>query len=683
VDMSRYLDLFVQEATEHLEALGRDLLAMEREGALAAVDAAFRHAHSIKGMAASMGFTPIADLAHHLEDLLDLARRRQASLDPDAVDAALAVADGLSTLVSAAAEKRALEEAGVDVPALLARLTAVREAEGGAKPTSSSGVQAAGDPAATTAAASPAPAENAPQGPARARSQTPFGGPRPHLKITVTVAGTSKVPGVRGFLVHKRLSSLGEILSCDPPLADLKSGRLPKGRLEIVLESDVGEASVSAELGTISELDAIEVETVAVPATLPGGLEAAATPPGQATPTETVRTVRIRTDLLDGFMDGVGELLLASDRLRELAADSIAEGPSPLEEALDRLGRIVKGLHRQVMATRMTPLSTVTDRLPRVVRETVRRVGKEATLEVEGAEIELDRAILDEIESPLGHLIRNCVDHGIEAPEDRREASKPAAGLIRLRARRDRDRVVIEVSDDGRGFDVDHLKAKAVGAGLLDEAAASQMSTREALMLACHPGLSTAAAISEVSGRGVGMDVVKATVESLGGSLEIDSVRGEGSLFIMVLPLTVAIQRLLLVGVGGEVFGVPVNKVLHVLDVEKAHRTSTRGRPMVPYLDALVPAHALPELLDLPGADVDPVPHVVVESQPGKAVALAVDRLAGQLEGVVRPLGRPLDLIGGLSGLSLLPDGRPIVVLDLASLLRSAESGGAGIRWTA
>ncbi len=674
MDTSRYLDLFVQEAMEHLEALGSDLLEIEREPSGSAVDAAFRHAHSIKGMAASMGFSPIADLAHGLEDLLDLPRSASIPIDSAGIDAALAVADGLSVLVQAAARKEPLDEAGTDSLSLLARLRrAAEEARGRARARDES--TSSLPPPERSGGELRCPSTGRPP-----RSERPHH----HLRISVRVAGTSKVPAVRGFLVHKRLSGMGEILSCDPALADLKSGQLPDKRLEVLLSTDAGEEEIASSLGTVSELDGVEVETVAVPASplmddsVPETLAAAA---GRAS-SEPIRTVRVRTDLLDGFMDGVGELLLATDRLRQLAATENTDSVSPLGEAVDRLGRIVKSLHRKVMATRMTPLSTVTDRLPRVQREALRHLDKQSELQVEGAEIEMDRAILDEIESPLGHIVRNCIDHGIESPVERAQKGKPPTGKIRLVARRDRDMVAVDILDDGRGLDVDAIKARAVEAGIIDEKAASSLSRREAAMLACEPGLSTATSVTEVSGRGVGLDVVKYTVESLGGSLEIESERGLGTRFHLALPLTVAIQRLLLVCVADDVFAVPVNKVLHVQEIPPSHRTTSRGQAMVPFLDGLVRAYHLRDLLRLGERDVSEssIPHVVVDGPHGKAIALSADRLEGQIEGVVRPLGRPLDLLGGLSGVSMLPDGRPVLVLDLASLVRTAESVGSGAR---
>ena len=342
---------------------------------------------------------------------------------------------------------------------------------------------------------------------------------------------------------------------------------------------------------------------------------------------------------------------------------------------MDQLRAIAKALHGQVLATRMIRLATLTDRLPRVVRDLARSLGKQVGLAIDGADIELDRAILDELDAPITHLLRNSIDHGLEDEAGRIARGKPVEGRLRLLARRDRDRVVLEISDDGRGFDRAALKRRAIAAGRLTERAAETLSDRETLMLACLPGLTTAESVSDLSGRGVGMDVVKSTVESLGGTVDIESAEGAGTTFVLRLPLTVAIQRLLLVRVGAETVGVPVAKVLHVTELDRAGRSRSRGRTLIPYLDGLVPVSDLAALLAVPANPPEAAPHLIVEGEGRAPTAVAVDGLAGHLDAVIKPLGRPLELVPGLSGVTLLPDGRPLFVLDLASLLRTADTG--------
>jgi two-component system chemotaxis sensor kinase CheA len=383
----------------------------------------------------------------------------------------------------------------------------------------------------------------------------------------------------------------------------------------------------------------------------------------------TARTVRVRTELLDYFLDTVGELLLATARLRELGKVLPENSRPPIEEGVYRLHTLVKDLHDKVMSARMTPLSLITDRLPRAARDIARRREREVDLVVTGAEIELDRAILDELADPLLHLLRNCIDHGLESPEERVAAGKGARGRVLVSVRRGRDRVVVEMEDDGRGMNAAKLKAAAVARGALSAEAAARLTDREAFMLACLPGVSTAKDVSEISGRGVGMDAVKRVVENVGGTLEIESELGRGTRFTLRLPLTVAVVHLLLVAVGDEVFGLPIAKVVGAMEADSEKLDRSREMPLLPHGQGLLPVYGLDELTGVQAPPRKGVrPFVVMEGDAGR-VALAVDRLVGQEEAVLKPLSRPLDLLPGLSGVTILGSGRPVFILDVPRLL--------------
>jgi two-component system chemotaxis sensor kinase CheA len=290
-------------------------------------------------------------------------------------------------------------------------------------------------------------------------------------------------------------------------------------------------------------------------------------------------------------------------------------------------------------------------------------------LVITGAEIELDRAILDELSDPMLHILRNCIDHGLESPEERTAAGKNPMGKVQVSVRRARDRVVIEVEDDGRGMSAAKLKAAALARNAITAEAAARMSDREAFMLACLPGVSTAKDVSEISGRGVGMDAVKRVVENVGGTLEIDSEKGKGTRFTLRLPLTVAVVHLLLVEVGEEVFGLPIAKVVGAQEANADELSRSRDTALLPHGNTMLPVHALDQLLGLPAPERRGIrPFVVMEGDSGK-VALAVDRLLGQEEVVLKPLSRPLDLLPGLSGVTILGSGRPVFILDVPRLL--------------
>ena len=639
LDMAKYLALFVSEAGDHLAKLGAELVLLEsaaRDGAdtQAIVDGLFRHAHSVKGMAASMQLEGIAALSHRAEDLVDVFRRRTASPDAKSVDVLLAAVDALTSMVERAARGESPEADA----ALLERL-------GAASSLARSG------PSQPEGAPAPSPAPPAAQAPRR-------------VAVEVEVASACAVPSVRGFLVVNKLARVGAVVGSSPPVQDLKAGRLPGRKLEVTLDTAANVADIEKLLAQISDLEKSVVREEE-----PGPAPAAPAPSREERAPEGGRTVRVKVELLDSFLDAVGELILATARLREIGR-SVPEPFRPaLEDGVDRLNGTVKDLHDKVMAVRMTPLALLTERLPRAARDLARRTGKQVEVEVEGADIEIDRAILDELVDPLSHLLRNAVDHGVEAPHLRLLAGKSATGRIRVTARRDRDRVVLEIADDGKGMDPEKLRSAAVEKGALSRAAAAALAHRDALLLACLPGLSTAEEVTDVSGRGVGMDAVKRTVEALGGALDVESGPGAGTRWILRLPLTVAVQPVLLVDVGGEVLGLPIVKVRGAAHVEMSALDTSQGAPYLPYDGALVPVKDLASLLGFPARGGRSPRSVVVAEGDGERVGLAVDALLGQQEAVLKPLARPLDGVTGLSAVTVLGNGRPVFILDVQRLV--------------
>jgi two-component system chemotaxis sensor kinase CheA len=681
LDLGKYLSLFVSESAEHLAGFGRDLVQLEDaagrpgggDGARAAIDSAFRHAHSLKGMAGAMQLDGIAALAHRAEDLVDLLRRDPSRLEARTVDVLLAAADVLHDLVE-------LAGAGTNPPADPVAMEKLAEAarrlrageragETGQRPAPTATPERRGDAGGRAQPGAPAdpPAE-------RAEAPPPPHGPRARrrVQVDVEIAAASPVPAVRAFLVVKKLGALGTVARARPSVDELRAGRLPGKRLEVLLETAEPLQGVERALAQISDLAAV---TLREPEEERGGrVETPGPPPAPAARDldrggEATRTVRVRTEILDGFLDAVGELILATARIREVGKELPDGTRGVLDEGVDRLQAIVKDLHDKVMKVRMTPLATLTERLPRAARDLARRVGKQVELEVTGAEIELDRAILEELGDPLLHVLRNAVDHGIEAPHLRLLAGKPATGRVTLAARRERDRVIVEIADDGKGMDPAKLRAAAVARGLLGAEQAAALGEREALLLACLPGLSTAEAVTDVSGRGVGLDAVKRGVEAVGGTLELESAPGSGSRVTFRLPLTVAVQPVLLVRVGEEVLGLPIAKVHGAAQVAMSRLDRSRGAPVLAYDGELVAVHDLRALLGLPDdARGDDRAVVVAEGGEGR-VGLAVDALLGQQEAVLKPLATPLDAVVGLSAVTVLGNGRPVFILDLQRLL--------------
>ncbi|WNG40579.1 chemotaxis protein CheA [Archangium minus] len=709
MDMSRYLGLFLTEASEHLEGLGRDLVQLEREGAPAVVDSMFRHAHSVKGMASSMGFEPIAVLAHRVEDLVDAIRQDPSRLERNLVDLLLAATDVMMSQVRAVAENKPPDDASALLGQLAERVSVLTgRTPGATRVLNRTASVSASAPPAPAAAPAPAPApirvaaavSEAPPAPVSEMTpaaETPAASsataqlaasvamvirtaeeeaPKAPSRwaVRLRIAPTCQTPGVRAFLVHKRMTGLGTLHDLRPSLEDLKAGRIPEGNIQLELETAEGEEGIRKALRNIAEVELVSLKPAVVapppaPATANAGPVSVDGSRSSPVGADATRTVRVRTELLDYFLDTVGELLLATARLRELGKVLPENSRPPIEEGVYRLHALVKDLHDKVMSARMTPLSLITDRLPRAARDIARRKEREVDLVITGAEIELDRAILDELADPLMHLLRNCIDHGLESPEERVAAGKGPRGRVLVSVRRARDRVVLEMEDDGRGMNAAKLKAAAVARGALSAEAAARMTDREAFLLACLPGVSTAKDVSEISGRGVGMDAVKRVVENVGGTLEIESELGRGTRFTLRLPLTVAVVHLLLVAVGDEVFGLPIAKVVGAMEADGETLDRSREMPLLPHGQGLLPVYALDELVGVQAPPRKGVrPFVVMEGDAGR-VALAVDRLVGQEEAVLKPLSRPLDLLPGLSGVTILGSGRPVFILDVPRLL--------------
>ncbi len=657
-DTSRYLGLFVSEATEHLDALGKELVRLEGGVTPEAIDSLFRHSHSVKGMAGSMGYEATTALAHSLEDLLDRVRTDPARLDRAVADVVLQAVDALGGHVKAA-------NAGKPFPDSAALIAQLKELTHSIRP----GTEP--QPSASTPANAPLVESEGPREP-----ELP-----PRWLVTLRVASTSAQPGVRGFLAYKRLSSLGNLFRCTPGIDEVKAGKLPNGTFTVELESSEPEAVVSKTVSQVADVALVSLSRVASAPPVPSAEEPKpAEPEPRVVGQEPPRTVRVRTELLDEFLDLAGELMLATAGVREVGRTLEETDRGRLNETVDRLHGLVRGLHDKVMKARMTPVSVITDRLPRAARDIARRRGREIELVLSGSEVELDRAIVDELADPVLHLLRNAIDHGVEPPEERRMRGKPPRGTVKLSVKRASDRVLLEVEDDGRGMDVERLKALAVERGLLTAEAARELPEREALLLSTAPGLTTATSVTDISGRGVGMDAVKRAVEAVGGTLEITSRRGLGTTFRLSLPLTVAMVNLLLVGLGDDVYGLPIAKVAGVVETTRASLAHSRDVPVLQFGSAVVPARELSQVLEVPGRphDVDAVsPFVVVDTDDGR-VALAVDALLGQEEVVLKALRRPLDQVPGLAGVTVLGSGRAVFILDVARLERPVRAAAAG-----
>ncbi len=681
MDMAKYRAMFVTEAQEHLRQMNSGVMSLEDDPSDSGrIQGLFRNAHSIKGMAASMGYEGVASLSHRLEDLMDRYRQGGAMVEPEAIDLLLEGIDALSHHVQAIAEAT---EPQVVLDPLITRVAKFLETTNApgepaspepprlvhpvenhpAEPGGSAGAPVSRAAAVSTSSAGP-----------QVEGDAPAGAVRALLKVDVAIAPDASSGSIRAFMVHRRLAELGRVVAAVPSAADLKAGEEKfDGRLTLALETAESAAAVQAAVAALPDIASVAVELAGVepgqagPAAAPVAAEPGKPPAGAARAQVRVpRTVRVQTDLLDSFVNMAGELLVVESRLKEVTRE--LDLP-PVKDSVTALGKLIRGLHAQIMTVRMMPLATVAEGLPRVLRDLAKREGKEVAFVQEGIELELDRGVLEELPDLLTHVLRNAVDHGIEPAAERQAAGKARRGQITLRAFRQKDKAVIQVEDDGRGMDPARLKAKAVEQGRLSREEAAAMSDAEALYLSCLPGLSTAKQVTEVSGRGVGMDAVKTRVEALGGSLQLESRSGKGTRVSLQLPVSVAIVQVLLLGLDGEVFAIPVTKVLRTLELEP-NQIAVRGRQLLfQYGEKTVPLLSLRKILRLPaGESKSRTLTVAVVPVRQRTVGLVVDRFVGQQEAFIKPLPRPLAAIDGVAGVTILGDGRAIFLLDSENL---------------
>jgi len=628
MDVSKYAALFLAESREHLNACNGSLLEWERTPAsVEPVDRLFRSIHTIKGMAATMGYAAVAQLAHSAENLLDALRHDRVGATPTVFQLLFRAVDALGQAVEGVA---AGSEADADT-LLIAELDSAATGEG---------TPAAAGPQ-SPVASRPATVGTAP--PTRRASDAPRSRP-----VHVTIRPGALMRGARAALVLRRAEGLGEVSGLRPAVAQLERDEFD-GRFFFRLQTRLPDAEITSALGTVGEVEAVQLQEPAAEVEV------------------EARSRQIRVDLrrLDALMKHVGELVVAKNRLSAL---SVGAADPALVELGERIARLVSAMQTEVLAARMTPVGEVFERFPRLARDLSRDLGKRIRFDMEGEEIELDRSILDEIGDPLLHLIRNAADHGIEPPDQRTSAGKPAEGRILLSATRERNTVALRVVDDGRGIDRARILEKARREGL----ATSDVDTLTDDLLVrvlARPGFSTAASVSGVSGRGVGVDVAMTRVRALGGTLEVRSELGRGSTFLIRVPLTLAIVRALLAEAGGERYAVPLAYVAETVEFDRRAVTSVRDREALVVRDQVIPTIHLRDLVSAPSQGQPARQPTVILEVGERRTALVVDALLGQQDIVVEPFDAPRGMPPFVGGATILADGKPALILDAAALL--------------
>ena len=629
-------DDFLVEAGELVERLGEQLVGLEatpQEAEL--LNAVFRAFHTVKGGAGFLNVEPMVQLCHHAEDLLNEARNGSLLIDAARMDALLEALDLLQSMMAALAANDAM---AMPPPALLVRLTPPKK----------------GAPPAPAPVAAPPPA-TAPAGGAiddsefEALLDSLYGSAAPG---TVEPAPVVAAAPISNTIDDDEFEALLDQLHGGVAPAPVVAAPAPAGG---AIDDDEFEAlldNLHGKGGTPGQAAASAPAPVAAPTPAPARAAAA---PAEA-------TVRVDTARLDTLVNQAGELLLLRNRLLTLAARN---GDSSLSSTVDELNRVADDLQNAVLGMRMQPVGRLFQRFPRIVRDLARQLGKDVDLVTEGEGTDLDRSLVEALADPMVHLIRNALDHGLEGPEDRERAGKSRRGTVRLAASQRGERIVITVSDDGRGMNPEVLRRKAVEKGVIDEAQAARLTENECYELIFRAGFSTAATVSDISGRGVGMDVVKTRITELGGTLRVQSRLGHGSTLELTVPLTLAILRVLMVRVGDRLLALPLSNVDEVFELRPGQDSLLDGRMVASHRGR---ALVLGDLAGWAGVADGAARHVVVLHIGHLRLGCLVHEVLGREDVMVKPLGHLFAGTTGVAGATVTGDGRLALVLDLAGL---------------
>jgi two-component system chemotaxis sensor kinase CheA len=645
MDTSQYLTMFLAESREHLQELNLAVVRIEEQpDDRETVDEIFRIAHSMKGMSATMGFEGMAALTHQMEDVFELLRQRSGGLEREAIDVLLRCLDALSVAVDA------IETGGAESldPAPLVELLQglVRER------TPDQQVARLGG-------------EALPETPHEVTAALDAGGAV--LRARCLLSDDVLMPTVRAFMVLTAAAELGEIVASAPQEQDVEAfeGRV----VDVWILAEVELDHLQKVLAAVPDVATVEVEECAAAAEA-DDTEPALAPAAEAAPaaapaaSRAAATVRVDAARLDQLMHLMGELVVQRTHVEILAAQADVPG---LGQAMQELTRCSHGLQAMVMQVRMIPVEAVFLRFPRLVRDLSSKLGKQVELKLVGQETELDRTVVDALGDPIVHLVRNALDHGLEGPEERAAAGKPATGTVEISARHAGGNVVITVSDDGRGINPEAVAKKAVARGLITPEQAETIDAVKAIELLFAPGFSTAETTSDISGRGVGMDAVRTKIRELGGEVVMTSEPGHGSTAQIRLPLTLAIMSALLVRAGGRSYGIALDRVDRTVRLADHTVRSAAGQRMLVMRDSVLPLRDAAGALGH-GSDEECEFAVIVHSQE-RSIALAVSELIGQRELVTRPLPSDVADLAAVSGAAVLSDGEIALLVDCDALM--------------
>ncbi|OFW33659.1 MAG: hypothetical protein A2074_02515 [Candidatus Aquicultor primus] len=680
------LSVFLQEADELMQQLDENVLRLEKEGQNPEIiQEIFRAAHTLKGSSGMLGHERMAELTHSLESLFDKLRKDELSVTTELIDVFLDCLDALKILKE---ECITFKASDIDIKTLIIQIDGFA---------SGTPVEAGenGGPVSIVLEDHEHDVINM----AEVKGSTAF-------SIRIKVTDDCMMPSVRFYQVIEEFQPIGEIIKTNPGMDVIENGECGT-ELVLILVTDEDQSRLESIVKAVSELsehsvgvysissdhDEDEPQKVEETAAVPGDKRVQDLGPDargksaqelqQMRTAAAVKTVRVDVERLDHLMNLVGELVIGKTRLQQIGSDlansyHVGDLTSTLNEVTAHVGQITNELQEEVMRARMLPIEQVFNKFPRLVRDLARTAGKTINFVVEGKETEIDRSVLEEIGDPLVHILRNAIDHGVETPDDRIKAGKSPEGSVFLGARHEENHIVVEVSDDGHGMDVQKIKDKAIRKGFLTQEAGDQMSDREIFDLIFLSGFSTADKVSEISGRGVGMDVVRNNIKKINGTVEIISELGVGTRFVIKLPLTLVIVEALTVVVGDRIYAVPLNTIKEVLRLEDGHIKMVDKKETMLLRGSVLSLLRLSELFSHTSAadrGSEDELHVVVVGYGENRIGLIVDRLLSKMEIMIKALGDYLGLVDGISGATVLGDGRVALVVDPVSLIVKFDAG--------
>ena len=700
MDVGQYLDIFIDESNEHIQALSDNIMILEKEPENKdVINEIFRAAHSLKGMAGTMGFKKMQHLTHDMEDVFSEIRNDTVKVNSNLIDILFDCIDAIEAYVDTI--KQTSNEGDEDNAALIKRLNDFLAEAKGEKPAEE---------------AAPAPAEEAKEAPASdgkdaykqikleendiaTLKQAADSGLNLY-GFTVHIQKECLLKAARAFLVFKAVEDFGQILIYSPSSQDVEDEKFDFAFSFIM--SAAGELDpIKKAAENVSEIESVDCDKVTsdmfkIEAAAPAS-EAAPAPAAEAKPAApapaaaapakkdtknkkqtvnkpvTARTVRVDIEKLDALMNQVSELIIAKNSLVSLSAQanentknsSDSGNRQNFQEQIEYLERITTTLHESVMKVRMVPIENTVNKFPRMIRDLSRRLKKPMELVMTGEDTELDRTVVDQIGDPLQHLLRNSADHGIEDPETRKAAGKPETGNIFLNAYQEGNNVIIQVGDDGAGIDTEAVKQKAIDRGFVSEEDAENLTKKEIIDFLFMPSFSMSKVVTDISGRGVGLDVVKSNIEALGGDVEVKTELGQGSTFTIRLPLTLAIIQALMVEVRDEKYAIALASIMNIENIPVSDIKYVQAKEVIYLRGLVIPLIHLDELLDCPPTDEKPDNLIVVIVKKGDSYAgLVVDSLIGQQEIVIKSMGKVMDTNKMISGATILGDGEVALILD-------------------